>query len=170
LKKRFGYFIGQPVTIMGGRDLFFRPRWLLEDADHSLLTSTNRVEFFDTLLEFCLAKKPDTVCLYRTYALGDILMLLPLARRLRQLAQLTEPITIIVEDRFIDSIGRGLREWHEIQFLPEATDAEKADYGCDVHIDLNGALETDHRGGEDSYIHRLNLYGRVLGLDVRVPP
>ena len=44
-----------------------------------------------------------------------------------------------------------------------------ADMGCDVHIDLNGCLEPDHRGGWESDVHRMALYARAIGADLEVP-
>jgi hypothetical protein len=154
------------VTYWDGVEHVFIPRWLSEGANNSFLKKHNRVEFFDTVLEFCLKKRPERVCLYRTYALGDILMLLPLARRLYHAAGLRQPIEIVVEDRFIESLAMGLDDWREIHFLRMRADANKADYGCDVHVDLNHVLEPDHWGGEESNYHRVELYARVLGFEI----
>lgn len=164
--KRYGFFDGIRVTVYDGTDRAFRPRWLGKGADNPFLRMHNQVEFFDSLLEFCLLKHPRRVCLYRTYALGDILMLLPLARRLRQVADLPKPVTIVVEPRFIDLLGRGLRGWDEIEFVPQAARCEDHDYGADVHMNLNSVLEVDHRGGDASNYHRMELYAKPLGLEL----
>ena len=166
MTKEYGYFDGIRVTVYDGTDRVFRPRWLGEGADTTFLRHHNKVEVFDSLLDFCLRKQPRRVCIYRTYALGDILMLLPLVRQLRRLADLSEPVTIVVEPRFINALGRGLRGWDEIQFVPQQARGEDADYGADVHMNLNSVLEVDHRGGNASNFHRMELYAKPLGLEL----
>jgi hypothetical protein len=156
---------GPPLTVVSSRERVFLPRWLTHD-NHPIVMRHRKLEYYRSLLDFCQRRNPRTICLYRTYALGDILMLLPLARRLRKLIGMQAPILIVVQDRFMRTLGRPLRGWNEVAFREKHVCGESFDYGCDVHMNLDGVLEPDHWGGEESNHHRCVLYARVLGLEI----
>lgn len=164
LSAMLGFYRGMPTTIHSMRDLYFVPGWLSEDNAHPLLKQCDpSVELFESFWDFCLRKHPKKIVLYRTYALGDILMLLPIVRAMRRTLALTEPVYIVMEDRFVA----------QLDTLPESSGVRcllkrgpRADYGGDVHFDLDACLEVDHHGGPASHTSRLDLYAAALGVEL----
>ena len=154
------------MTIYDGLERIFLPRWLNEHADHGILRAQAHVHYYDSILACCLERQPEKICIYRTYALGDILMMLPLVRHLYRIIAPPNPILVVVEKRFMSSLAAGLRGWEEIRFRPQLPRGEIADYGADVHVNLNGVLEPDHWGGEESDRHRVDLYAEAFGFEV----
>lgn len=158
----FGYYEGRPVTITGGIRRRYRPKYLEPDCPSF---SDFNVGFYESLLDFCRRERPQTVCLLRKYALGDILMLLPIVRALRRTVPIPNPVRIVVEERFVRQLGGHLNGFDPDFFFVRHHNWD--DYGCDVHVDFNKELERDHWGREESQMHRLEIYGRALGLSLR---
>lgn len=145
------------VTGIGGSAIF-NPKWLC--PEHPLAFSRRGARRYGSLAEFCRQEKPRKVCLHRTYALGDVLMLLPVARLFRRLLQIPEPVVVAIGAQAFGQLGAIAR-------MPDVRLVEARgirDYGCAVHMDLNRCLEADHRGGPESDYHRLELYARKLGI------
>lgn len=160
----FAYFTGVGITVISrGIVHEYQPRWLIPEPHHRLLISQLRPLLYRSFTEFVRAARPRCVCFYRTYALGDILMLMPIARRLRLHLGIETPIRMVVQKRFLTQLGQLNGQQDDWRFIE---DRGKIDYGADVHVDLNGALESDHRGGRASSMHRLELYGEALGIKV----
>lgn len=130
-----------------------RPGWLCAENKHA-----PDAAHYPSLLAFIGERRPRVVGIRRSYALGDVLMLLPIARALHRQAG----VEIIIVTR---------RDWAEtfaemsIPGLRFARDRGRgAQYpGIDVCFEMNSALEVDHRGGPESAMHRLTLYARALG-------
>jgi hypothetical protein len=161
-----GYFVGTPLTVFSSCTKDFRPRWLSRDHTDPFLCARREVHQFASLADFVRQRRPRSIVLYRTYALGDILMLLPLVRAFHRAMGLTFPVTIVVEKRFRVQLERAANR--QVRFIDKR--GYPFDYGADVHMNLNGVLEPDHRGGEESHMHRVDLYARALGLEIQREP
>ena len=153
-----GFYTGIPLEQHGRRRIRYGRRWLSE-----YYAGYHRdTENFRSLAHFCEVKAPKHVCFHRTYALGDILMLLPAARAFARHYPCIRRITIAC-----GSYRERLAGFHKtqdlIRFQVCLGNPLHYDYGADVHMDLNSCLEVDHRGGPDSSIHRVNLYLRAMG-------
>lgn len=157
-----GIYHGQPYTVVSLRRFQFMPRWLSADNTHSFLCSREKVRLYRSFADAVLGERPRKIVLRRTYALGDILMLLPVARALHRQLDLEQPIGIVVRRSYFDQL-RGARI-PEIMFHVEQGSTH--DYGADLHFDLNSVLEVDHRGGPASDYHRCELYAAALGVDL----
>lgn len=156
------FYEGEPFTYFGDVEHRYVPRWLMPESSDTLRRGGAR---YESLLECCRVRRPSTVWVRRTYALGDILMLVPVLRAFHRLVGLPKPIVMGVEDRFMRDLAPTGDE--RVRFRRDP--GQVADMGCDVHIDLNGCLEPDHRGGWESDVHRMALYARAIGADLEVP-
>lgn len=162
----WGFFEGQPLTIIGRTTVQVYPRFLYSGPVDPRVAGSRHVLHFESVVDAFHAVGAYRLGLVRTYALGDILMLLPVVRALhRQLGEL--PVRIYVKPEY----WRVLAPWRTAQFEFWRWDGgrvhETAGTLCDVNLDLNGCLESDHWGGEDSRRHRLDLYARAMGLELR---
>lgn len=156
------FYEGEPFTVFTDVEHRYIPRWLVpEDAD----TKRRGGARFTSLLEFCRQRHPSSIWIRRTYALGDILMLVPVLRAFHRHAALTVPINLAIEERFMRDLGPLGDE--RVRFRRDP--GQVADMRCDVHMDMNGCLEPDHRGGWESDVHRMALYARALGVELEVP-
>lgn len=161
-----GFYSGPRQTITSRREYILAPRWLMRSYDVPFIRSQD-LTLFESFWHFCRERRPKSILLHRTYALGDILMLLPVARALRRkLGALhgAEPAM---------TIAVGFPFFHQLREMPAAAAGVRliesrgvADYGCDVHLEMNSVLEIDHRGGEASDVHRVALYARSLGMEL----
>lgn len=117
---------------------------------------------YATLRHYVEAHKPASICIYRTYALGDILMMLPVLRVFRRVMGITTPLSIVVQERFLRSFKQLNRFDPDFWFLPDR--GLEAGYAADIRVDFNSILEIDHRGGPESDIHRVDLYRQAIGV------
>lgn len=152
------------MTVTSSRDLVYRPRWLAEHHADPFCVKHRRPELFASLCDFCERKRPASVCLYRTHALGDILMLLPIVRAFRRRFNLPKPVMLVIAEKYGTQLAGLNRAPWDVRLVPKRG---LTDYGADVHFDLNRCLEADHRGGAESDFHRMALYGRAMGMEVR---
>lgn len=149
---------GTPITICEGSvPLCFQPGWLVKS--HPMVVRRG-ARTYDSLVGFCREHKPRWVCVHRTYALGDVIMLLPVLRALRRAVGLTRPVILATGSWAHRGLG-GLVGDGTIRLVKSMG---IRGYGADIHIDLDHCLEADHRGGEESSTHRMELYGKALGL------
>lgn len=154
-----GLYHGNRIVVVGHKRLIYAPRWLSPDY---ATEPVGRVTLYPSFIACALDRRPQRLCLWRTYALGDILMLLPIVRGLRRLLELQEPVRIVVQARHMES----LRPMQGDEFLFLRKTQAFGDYGADLHYNLDSCLEADHRGGPESDLHRMELYGRALGVEV----
>lgn len=160
----WGFFEEHPISIVGLHTQVARPRWLNVGKPHPYIANHRKIEWFESFIHACEAKKVRSVCFIRTFALGDILMLLPIVRAMGRALDLDRPPIIVVRREYY----RQLKNWttaHQ-DFHLRVANVNTTDYDCDLHIDLEKCLESDHWGGEDSNHHRCVLYGKALGLEV----
>lgn len=141
-----------------GQQLAFPPRWLL--PEHRAPIRERSAKRYKSLMEFCQARKPRTVCAMRTYALGDVLMLIPVLKAFRRAAGISKPILLVTAHDISDGLG-GLA-WDADVRVGRALGMRT--YGADVHINMDWCLEVDHRGGPESDMHRCDIYAGVIGL------
>lgn len=120
----------------------------------------------DSFLNHLKKRKVKRFCIIKTYALGDILMLVPVIRALRK--------------RGYDPIMRTINKWRSVLDLLdiEMEGIEHSSRSVDGWgINLDGTLEQDHFRPIISKIHRIEIYFTALGvgkmprkLDWRVNP
>lgn len=160
----WGYFEGQPITVVSGSIQKAFPKYLFSGKPHKIISSNRDVVYYPNFIEACRIRQVKTVAIIRTYALGDILMLLPISRVLRREIGLESRIRIVIRE----DLWYMLREWsaaqEDFEFLRDAGDMTY-DYG-DIHINLDSCLEKDHWGRVESEYHRCELYGQALGMEV----
>lgn len=159
------YRTGGPITLVSTTTVKAHAKWLMGGEPHPYIKSHRKVERFEDAWHACEVTGARSLGLVRHFALGDVLMLIPIARALTDALGL-EFVKIITREQYWRQI-RGaesdrLRFWRVDQWT--------FDYGCDIHIDLNGALQADHLGGEESNYHRCELYGQWLGIEVNREP
>lgn len=159
-----GFHDGPPVTVHSLRDFTLLPRWLVQEVDHPIWRELHQGTLYKSCWDCLVDRRPRRVMFYRTHALGDLLMLVPVVKALRRALGMTEPVTIACEDRFVEAF-KLMERGPDLRFI-EARGI--SDYGFDLHFDLNYALEIDHSGGEASDHHRVVLYGRALGVEMLV--
>jgi hypothetical protein len=158
----WGFFDGMPVNHFNGTMHSYRPGWLYSGKPDSWVRNERNVSKYSSVADACRRRGAKTVCLVRTYALGDVLMLLPVARAMKQSLGLTH-LAIATSDEYYQQL-RGWKNETGIIFLP----AWRMDnqFGADLSFDLDSCLEADHWGGEESHKHRCVLYGEAVGLEV----
>jgi len=148
-----------PRTILRSTALHLWPRWLTL-VQPSSVSGLSNVKLYRTLMDWAEEHNPKRLCFVRTHALGDIVMLVPVCRALSRLLGL-ESTKILVQRRFVSALGAS----HPgVEFAPYISG--KMDWGADAHLDLNHALERDHRGGLESNKHRVELYADAMGLEM----
>ena len=106
----------------------------------------------DSFLNHLDKKKIKRFCIIRTYALGDILMLVPVIRALRK--------------QGYDPFLRTVNEWRPILDLLdiEMEDKRHTFRFVDWGVNLDGTLEQDHFRPILSEIHRVEIYFIALGI------
>lgn len=159
------YFEGPPLSVpLGSEVVSYQPRWLTPTSE--LVVRMRRATVYESPAAFCRQVRPQKVCFYRTYALGDVIMLLPVARLFRRLLGLQGPLIIVTGFIPWRALGGKIDRGDLVPMgdLMIARGHGRRSYGADVHIDLDHCLEADHRGGDESHTHRLDLYGRALGI------
>lgn len=155
-----GFYTGTPFEQHGHKRVRYGRRWLCADYAKS---GRGDVELFRSVAHFCEVHAPAHIAFHRTYALGDILMLLPVCRAFARHYPSIRRVTICCGD-FCDKLS-GLHKTQDlVRFSTVRGDVNHYDAGADVHYDLNSCLEVDHWGGPESKIHRVNLYLRALGV------
>lgn len=134
-----------------------RPGWLCAENEHA-----PDAERFDSLLHFIQVKRPKVVGIRRTHALGDCIMavvtLRAVARHVRQFG--VERVVLITRRDLAAMFAE--MDLPGIGFTRDR--GRGVDYGACV-LDLNHALQADHRGGWESSKHRLWLYSHALGYE-----
>jgi hypothetical protein len=141
-------FINGGVTQVfydGGRNpLFIRPYTTIpENVARSLSGFTG--EAFDRMPADAIFKTFNPVLLHRSFALGDVLMLLPIIRAAR-------------EKYDANVFGSSSGEYQKM--FGELGRTEKDS----TRILLDGCLELDHTGGRESRMHRIDIYLETIGM------
>jgi ADP-heptose:LPS heptosyltransferase len=112
--------------------------------------------------EFMRRKSDATVCLWRTYALGDILVLTPLINSLKE-AYPQCKVVLATADGFLSLF----KYWDLVKTIVK----NSAQYeGYDIGYYLDGVVEKDHAGDAYSYKHRLDINCDFVGWPVPKDP
>lgn len=153
-------FEGAPLTWCDSQEHRFLPRWLYVES-HPMLERMRTTTRYADLAECFRARGARTLCLHRTHAMGDILMLIPIARAIHRLLGLSSPILLPA------SLP------HAVQLRSFSDSSVKigvssgvVDYGCDIHVELDHVLEKDHYDPEYARRDRLQLYANALGFEL----
>lgn len=102
-----------------------------------------------SVIEYWRKKEIKKFFLRRTFAMGDVLMLVPIVRYLRTLG--FDP-SIKTVQRYFNIIRRFNIEIVLTGFGPDG-----------AGIELDGTVELDHRHREMQHLHRINIYLTALG-------
>lgn len=158
----FCYFEG---SALGIGDTSYQPRWL--NPYHPDAVRLRRAVAYESLMDFCRRHNPQKICFYRTYALGDVVMLIPVIRLFQRILSVSRPVYLVTGAHIWRSLGGNADTPGGVLRLGNVwlyrTQGVK-EYVSGVHINLDHCLEADHRGGPESDLHRLELYGRALGI------
>ena len=139
--------IGDPVEVY--------PRFCFDDR--TITTGNSKVIQSGITLPDQLKQKPNsTVAFFRTFALGDILLLTPVFNWLKE--HYPESRILFVT---VGGFKTVFQYWSEVESCDRRLIPIR-DY--DVGYFLNGIVERDHSGGPESYKHRLDLYCEFLGV------
>lgn len=137
------------------------PKWIGPEFAAPHIASRFDIEVFESFAVYCEERRPERLAFKRTYALGDVIMLLPVIRCLHETLELSRPIDVLTDQMYLGQLKQCADD--RVRFRPWVG---LADYGADVHMDLDRVLEADHTGGPASHHHRLELYGAALGFNV----
>ena len=96
------------------------------------------------------------ICFLRTFALGDILLLSPVFNWVIE----NYPETRILFAT-VDGFVNVYRYWDQVRTVNKRS-LYPRHYDIGYHLD--GIVEKDHRGGPESYKHRVDLYCEFLGI------
>ena len=114
-------------------------------------------------LDEFMRQKPDaTVCLWRTYALGDIIVLTPLIHSLKESYPRCK-VVLATGDGFLSLF----KYWDLVKTIGENS-VQYESY--DVGYYLDGVVEKDHAGDAHSYKHRLDINCEFVGWPVPKDP
>lgn len=150
-------FEGERLTLCDRETHVFVPRWLYA-YHHPQLMRMRACQEYSSLVDCVRRRGAASLCLQRTYALGDVLMLLPVARSLHRMLGLPRPIRIATKRNFFGQLRPG--EDSRVMFTIANPTLE---YGCEVNIDLDRCLEKDHVDPAAAGKDRLQLYAEALG-------
>lgn len=156
------YYEGPAITVSGMRTIKAVNRWCHDELP-GVCHRQGVVTPYENLVCLLQARRPRQLAVRRTYALGDVLMLLPVLRALRRSCDSLGKVVIVTGHQIADSLITLNQIDPDLIII---RDRGWVDYGADVHIDLNGVLEADHRGGEASNHHRVRLYARSIGMEL----
>jgi len=139
------------------------PRFLVDDADFSISALTKVEDVFRFLDE----SKCKRLVVARHYALGDLLLLIPVLRLLK--TKLYYPhITLVTHPRFVEhyilkTLGKGV---YDAFATDDALARNQVKYDVGVH--LSGVLERDHTQEPYQTTHRVQIFLDWFGLDESV--
>jgi len=141
------------------RDTYLLPPRFLIDADD--LDSSTGLEKVDDVLDFIKSHK--RIVIERSFALGDVLLLIPVVRRLREKLSL-EHVTLITQPRFVDNplISALANRVYDRYMTKDDVVRDSSIY--DIGITLNGVLERDHSQPKYQRTHRVNIFMDWFGL------
>lgn len=122
------------------------------------IAQVRRVTRFDDLVSAIEGVGARSLCIYRTYALGDILMCMPIARALHRMFGFTSPVKIVVGHHFLARLSDINKADRTVSVV---SNRGYASYGCDLHVDLNFATCASH-------VHITDLYARALGIELEI--
>jgi ADP-heptose:LPS heptosyltransferase len=144
-----------------GEPIRLHPRFCIDEGIISFGGSSRLAEGI-TLREQ-LKRKPDSkICFYRTYALGDVILLTPIFNWVKEKYPASTVYLVTV------SAFTGLFKYWD---LIKTVDKRAIDYlDYDVGYYLDGVVEKDHEGGRLSHMHRLDIYCEFVGVDVPKDP
>ena len=109
----------------------------------------------NSFIKYLDTKKAKRFYIYRTFALGDILMLVPVIRELRKRGYDPYLKTIRWARPVLELLGI------ESSILRPQHSPEEHDYG----IMMDGLVEQDHMRPKLSKIHRVDIYFEALGIE-----
>jgi ADP-heptose:LPS heptosyltransferase len=112
--------------------------------------------------EFMRRNPSAKVCFYRTYALGDILVLTPIFNALKE--KYPKSSLLFATAGGFSSI---FKYWTEIETVRKDMLLYKQ---YDIGYFLDGLVEKDHSGGRYSYMHRLDINCDFMGWPVPKDP
>jgi len=135
------------------RDVRLLPSRFLIDTDE--LDSYAGLEKVDDVSS--LIKSHKRIVIERSYALGDVLLLIPVVRRLREELFL-EHVTLVTQTRFVDNpiisvLGDGVYDEYVTK-----DDILRGSSTYDIGIMLDGVLERDHTQPKYQHTHRVNIF------------
>ena len=103
-------------------------------------------------------KEQKKIVLCRTYALGDVIQLIPIARHLRKTYGMK--VTIATSDRYTRTIKTLFPEFTIIPYTSRNL-VESDIYG--IKLGLDGVLEADHSNtNPERLIHRVHIYSKFI--------
>lgn len=142
-----------------GEPVFVKPYFALNDLD--LMGASFPVSFepVGSIYEI-LNNKPDArICLVRESSIGDILLMLPVFYRIKELYTLCQI--------FFATVDRYMPLFKYVDFI-EPVKKQKIEFEAyDIGYDFNLSLERAERAGWGKNYHRSNIYARLLGLDLK---
>ena len=152
------FFDGEnPLHLSSGTIL---PRWL--SPEHPDAFRLRRARRYEHLMDFCRQHQPRKLVFHRTYALGDVVMLVPVLRVLRRTLGISAPIMLVTGFLPWRALGGQDSREPDVRII---RGHGRQNYGGDVHMDLDSCLEADHRPGSwQTELHRCDIYARTLGL------
>ena len=111
------------------------------------------LEPIDSFMDYINKRKIKRFYVERSYAMGDILLLVPIIRELKR--------------QGYDVCVRTTRAWFPVLDLLdiEMQMKEQNPYSTDWGINLDGILEQDHSVRMFSEMHRCDIYAKALGMD-----
>lgn len=148
--------------LVNGRAETYAPKWLNPPSQE--VSSCRRVKRYASLAAWCEEHSPEVVVVKRTYAMGDVVMLLPVMSAFMRLFPCIKATIILVGLEVTWAIPEAMSSvtwWPKFRVIQCRG---RIDYGMPIHIDLDASLEKDHLGGEESKLHRMELYARSLGV------
>lgn len=111
-----------------------------------------------------LIDKFNKIFIVRTYALGDILMAIPVGYELKERYPDKE-FYFCTSSGFAGGVLPRLMENAYTRIIDRGILASRLEKDSDsVGIILDGVVELDHQGGEESSLHRVDIYRKFIGL------
>lgn len=148
-----------PAThILPCGDMNFTPIVVKQNEIFDRRQTTLNVDKFKYFRKFNIKEIVDqeSLTLVREFALGDLIMLIPVARNFKKQKNIKN-LFIATSERFIKPLNT---LFPDLEFLKLST-CESKKHGLKIH--LNGILECDHSlNNEQRNLHRVDIYGKFL--------
>ncbi len=138
---------------------FYRNKWRDIDDNHAKVILENpyfiseKDIFFDKNIFY---KQGLTIGLYRSYALGDLVQLIPIVNYLKTISN--NKYVLITTKRFIKTM-KHFNVFHDVIETPNKK--------LDKIIYLDGILENDHnKNNKEHLMHRIKIYESFFGINI----